>query len=390
MKMLRVLKLNGKFVLLRVDINSDVVGGKVIISERIKECVKTIRYLKEKKARVVVLAHQGNVGKSDFVGLGQHAKFISKFVKVRFVKDVVGEKAQKSIKSLKDGEVLLLDNVRFVDDEFNPDKKDNLLIKNLVPLFDFYVNDAFSVCHRNHTSIVGFPKYLESVCGLLLEKELNALKKVSMKGAVYILGGAKPESNVKLLKGNKVLSCGFFGQICLISKGKDLGFQNEFLKKEALVKGDYKELLKNIKKKLKNVEMPVDFAVRVNNKRKEFLLSEFPLGYQIDDIGERTIEKYIKIIKKVPAVYMKGPAGYASDKIFSKGTISLLRAVLESKAFSLVGGGHLSDAIYKYKLPVKRFNHISLSGGALLDYIAGEKLVGLKALGWYKSFKRNN
>ncbi len=380
MKTLKDFHFKDKLVLLRVDINSDVSKGKVLLSERIIEASKTIKEFKKKKAKIVVLAHQGNPGKKDFLNLKQHAKLLSKYTKVKFVEDVCGKKAIEAIKKIKSGEAILLDNVRFIKDEFNPKKKNNTLLKNLSPLFDIYVNDAFSVCHRNHTSIIGFPKQIPSCIGPLVKAELKALEKVSMKNCLYILGGAKPESNIKLLKGNRVLACGLFGQMCLVADGKDLGYQNRYLEKNTLVKGDYKKFKLKLKKKLKNVETPIDFAVIKNNSRKEFLLKDFPLEYEIEDIGKNTIKKYIEEIKKAKVIYMKGPAGFSADKRFAKGTASLLKAVASSKAFSLVGGGHLSDTIKKYKLPKKKFGHVSLSGGALLNYVAGEKLPGIEAL----------
>src|SRR3989339_893560 len=313
MKFIKDFNFENKLVLLRADLNSDVKGENIILSQRIIEAVKTINELKKKKARVVIIAHQGN-----------------------------------------------------------PEKD------------DFYINDAFSVSHRNQISIVGFPRTLPSCAGLLFEKEIKALEKISMKNCLYILGGAKPESNIKLLKGNKVLSCGLFGQMCLVAQGKNLGYQNKFLEKATLNKGNYQDFLLKLKKKLKNVLTPLDFAVNFNGKRKEFLLSEFPNNYEIEDIGEETIKKYVYEIKKAKAIYMKGPAGFSQDEKFSKGTVELLKAISKSKAFTLVGGGHLSDTIEKYKLPIKKFSHISLSGGALLNYIAGEKLPGLEALGYYE------
>ncbi len=381
-KTLKDFNLKNKKVLLRVDINSDVKEEtkKILLSERIKQASLTIKYLKNKKACVVILAHQGNQGKENFLNLSQHAKLLNKYVKIKFVNDILEEKAIGAINQLKPGEAILLDNIRFIEDEFTPEKSDNIIIKTLAPLFDIYVNDAFSVCHRNQTSIVSFPKYLPSCAGLLLEKELNALKKISIKNCIYVLGGAKPEENIKLLKGNKVLACGLFGQLCLIAKGKNLGYQNEFLKKATLIKQNYNEFLSKLNEKLANVETPVDFAVNKNKKRAEYPLEQFPLNYKIEDIGKKTMKKYSEIIKKAPAVYMKGPAGNTSEKQYSKGTFEILKAVASCKGFTLIGGGHLSDAIVKSKIPIKKFGYVSLSGGALLNYIAGEKLPGLEAL----------
>jgi len=282
------------------------------------------------------------------------------------------------------GEAILLENVRFVKDEFNPRKKGNVLLKNLVPLSDVYVNDAFSVSHRNHTSLTGFAKKLPSCAGFLIEKELNALRKIFVKNCLYILGGVKPGSIMKLLGKNKVIATGLFDSFCLIVKGKDLGYQNKVLKKLAFFNEGFEKAKLKLRRKLKNIETSIDFAVDKNKKRVEYDLDDFPMNYQIKDIGKKTIKKHIKEIKKAKAIFMKGDVGMAMEKNFSKGTVELLRAVSDSKAFTIIGGGSLNDTIRKYKIPKKKFNHVSLSGGALSNYLAGEKLPGLKALGYYK------
>ena len=375
MKTLSDFNFKNKIVLLRADLNSDVKNKKIILSERIKESAETISELKRKKARVVVIAHQGRQGKSDFLSLKQHAKMLNKYTKIRFVSDTIGKKATNAIQNLKSGEAILLENLRFLKEEFHPRK--NKLVKILSELCDVYVNDAFSVCHRKQTSIVSFPKYMPSYAGRLLEKEITALKKVQLKKCLYILGGAKPEDNLILLRGNKVLACGLFGQLCTIAKGKNLGAQNKYLKKEIK---NYSSILKKLKKKLKNVQTPLDFAVKVKGKRKEILLEQFPSKYEIFDIGKKTQELFKKEIREAKEICMKGPAGFASEKQFAKDTFEILKTIAQNKGFSIIGGGHLSDAIEKSKISKTKFNHISLSGGALLNYIAGKKLPGLEAL----------
>lgn len=378
MKNLSDFSFKNKTVLLRADLNSNVIKGKVCLSERIRESVTTIKELKKKKAKVVVIAHQGRPKKADFTSLRQHAKHLNKFVKVKFIEDITGKRARNAIKNLKAGEVLLLENIRFEKNEFKPEKgKNNKLIKRLTPMFDIYVNDAFSVCHRKQTSVISFPKYLPGCAGRLLERELKALNKIKLRNTLYVLGGAKPEDDLKLLKGNKVLACGLFGQVCLIAKGKKLGAQNKYLSNNGVLDN---KLIKRLKKKLQNVRTPLDFAVKVNGKRKELKLNEFPSKYEIFDIGKDTTNNYVGEIKKVKSIYMKGPAGFSSDKKFSKGTVKILKAISKNKGFSLIGGGHLSDTIKKYKINKKKFGYVSLSGGALLRYVAGEKLPGLEVL----------
>jgi len=373
MKNFSKLNIKNKTVLLRADINSDFVNGKVLMSERIKRATDTIKILKKKGAKIVVVAHQGRPGKDDFISLKSHAKFLNKYTKLKFIDDIIGKKAITAIKDLKPKHAILLENIRFIKDEFKPEKKQKNKLIKLTKLAEYYINDAFSVCHRNQTSITLLPKYMKSCAGPNLLKEFNALKKIKVKNTLYILGGAKPKDNIKLLKKNKVLACGLFGQVCLINKGKNLGAQNKYLKKEKI-------LIKIQKSKLKNVLTPIDFAVKVNRKRKELSLKEFPSKYEIFDIGKKTQEKYKKIISKAKAIYMKGPAGFCGDKRFCKGTNTLLKAIAKSKAYSIIGGGHLGDAIKKSKVPENKFAHVSLSGGALLRYIAGEKLPGLEVL----------
>ena len=376
MKTLSTFNFNNKIVLLRTDLNSDVVRKKVLESEKIKESARTIKELKKRKTKVVIVAHQGRPGKSDFLSLRQHAKQLNKYTKVKFVSDVLGERAEGAIKNLKPGEALLLENIRFEKDEFKPGK--NKIVKFFLSLVDIYVNDAFSVCHRNQTSVVSFPRYLPNCAGLLLEKEIKAVKQNKMKDCLYILGGAKPEDNIKLLgKGRKVLACGLFGQLCVIAKGENLGTQNKYLKKEKILTGKIKS---ELKKKLKNVSTPIDFAVKVNGRRKELFVEEFPSKYEIFDIGSETMKNYVQEIRKAKAIFMKGPAGFCADKKFCEGTFEILKAIADSRSYSVIGGGHLSNAIKQSKIPKNKFNHISLSGGALLRYLAGERLPGLEAL----------
>lgn len=376
--------IKSKIVLLREDLNSEVSNGKVLFSERIKESAKVIKILMGKGAKVVVIAHQGRKGEKDFTSLNQHAKLLNRSVKIKFVPDIIGKKAEMAIKELKSGEAILLENIRKLNDEFKT-RGDNKFISKLSKWCDIYVNDAFSVSHREQASVVSFPKYMDSYAGPLLEREINALKKISLKNCLFILAGAKPEDNLMLLNKNKVLACGLFGQMCLVARGKNLGAQNLYLKKNI---SDYNSSIKKLKEKLnkmgKLVETPIDFAVKENGKRKELLIEEFPSQYEIYDIGKKTQEKFISEIKNAKSVYMKGPAGFYSDNRFFTGTKALLEAISKSHAFSLLGGGQLSDAVAKSKIPLKKFGYISLSGGALLQYLSGKRLPGLEALGFYK------
>ena len=314
---------SGKRVLVRVDLNSEVSDGKIQMSDRISESAKTIAELCKKGARVVVLAHQGRLGDEDFTSLEQHAKLLNKIVKIKFVDDVIGEKALSEISSLKDGQAILLENVRGLKEESDGGAENNL-VRTLAGHFYLYVNDAFSVSHREQTSITGFPKVLPSCIGRTMEQELNALGHLDkMKNALFILGGSKTD-NVLLMKKKKVITCGVYGHLCLVAKGNDLGAQNKFLEKTVK---DYSAVLADLKKVVLGVRTPMDLAVNANGRRKELAISEFPSEYEVFDIGSRTISLYKDLIKNSEAVFMKGTAGYCEDAKFCFGTRELLNAI---------------------------------------------------------------
>ena len=367
--------LKGEKILLRVDLNSEIINKKISINERIKEHAKTIDELKKKKARVVVLAHQGRPGDKDFTTLKKHSELINKITKIKFVDDIIGKKAVNNIKNLKDGEALLLDNVRAVPDEFSSDYKDNSLIKVLTPLFDFYFNDALSVSHRTQTSVTGFPKFLKSGVGRVLEKELVNLEKINLKECLFILAGSKPKDNISLIDYKKIITGGLFGFLCNRAEGYNLGKYNKNIEK-------YKELIPKIKERIKKsgINNPIDFAYELKGKRKEGKLSDLPINHNLYDIGTETINLYKKEIKKAKSIYLKGTIGYSEKEIFNKGTREIFKAIADSKAFSVIGGGHSSAALERLKINKSKIGYISLSGGALVHYLAGEKLPGLDVL----------
>ncbi|MEM7816349.1 MAG: phosphoglycerate kinase [Candidatus Aenigmatarchaeota archaeon] len=389
-KTLDSVDLKNKAILLRVDINSPIKNGKVVMNDRIKEHVKTIKELLKKKAKVTILAHQGRKGDDDYMeSLEQHAKLLSKTLgkKITYVDDIYG--AIERIKSLKPGEAILLKNVRALDEEtlkLTPEEHaKSKLVTTLSPLFDYFVQDAFSVCHRSQASVVGFAKVIPTIIGRVLEKELISLSKIErLKEGTFILGGAKIEECVILLKyieknkiDTKVLSAGVFSLACAIAKGYDVGNENRV--DENIVK-EIKEIMKSV-----DISLPKDFAIEdEKGKRKEIKFEELPTDEKILDIGKETMKEYCEIIRKSKFIFLKGPVGKYEDKRFRLGTKIILNAVANSKAYSIIGGGNTLDAINLLKIPKSKFSHISLGGGALLEYIAGEKLPGLEVIGFYK------
>ncbi len=365
--------LKGKTILLRVDLNSEIKNGKVVLSDRIIKHAETIKFLKNKKAKVVVLAHQGRKDERDFLSLKQHCKLLNKFVKIGFVDDIIGAKAVSEIKNLREGNAILLENVRFLKEEDDLNLK-NKFVKTLSEILDYYINDALSICHREQASIVSFPKIIPGFIGPVLEEELENIKKIKIENSLLILGGAKIENNLISLskRGSEVLPGGLFAPLVSISRGINLGEENKILKNEI----KFSKVIKGNKK----IISPLDFAVEINGKREEFNISEFPKNYKILDIGKKTIEEYKKIISKSKNIFMRGTVGYCEDDKFSLGTYEILKAIKNSSARTFVAGGNTLIAIKRFGMNKKDFDYISLSGGALVEYLIGGKLPGLEVL----------
>ncbi|MDP1695858.1 MAG: phosphoglycerate kinase [archaeon] len=385
-----------KKVLLRIDINSPIVNGKVLDSPRFKESTETINELSKKGARIVIIAHQGRKGKSDFLSLNQHARLLSRYTnkKVQYVNYLFNSFAINKINSLNNGEILLLKNVRDFEDEINPKLKTNHY-KEFCKNFDIYVNDAFPASHRTHGSIVIPPKILPSCMGRAFEKELIALKNFHLKTSkkiAFLLGGSKAEDYLPLFsilknKHNKILVSGVFANLILVAKGHNLGYETKWLKEQG-----YNSLIPKLKTLCKKYEkqiiLPTDFAVNgiqpeKAKKRIVKSLDEAPFNQKIWDVDKNTVNLFKENLRGMDSIFMKGPLGYSEISQFSNSTIDILKFLSnfsrKKNTFTLLGGGHLSTTIQKYNIP-NTFSHISTSGGALIAYLSGEKLPGIEAL----------
>ena len=395
-KTLKNFKLKNKKVLLRLDLNSPVVDGKVEDSPRIKEGAETIELLAKEGAKIAVIAHQGRKGDRDFVPLVQHADLLKKYTSasIEYVDDLFSQTAQEKIDSLKPGQTIILKNVREFDDEKNLKDKNNRY-KSLCKLFDVYINDAFSVCHREQGSIILTAKYLPSCMGPHLQKEVESIKKFdpkSSKKGIFFIGGQKIEDyipifNVLKNKKNIVIASGVLANLFYVSIGKDLGYENTTVKangQEPLI-----PILKKLYKKYpQQIILPIDFAIgdpdiKKATTRIEATIENAPFKEKIWDIGSKSIEIYKKHLSNADTVFMKGPLGYSELPQFSKATVEILSYISkvskENGVFSLLGGGHLTTSIQKYNIQ-DNFSHISTSGGALIAFISGEKLPGIEVL----------
>lgn len=380
-----------KFVLLRVDINSPVVKKKPLDNPRIKESAETIKHLIKNKAKLVIIAHQGRKGDADFIPLKDHARLLSKYSKskIKYVDYLFEIEAIREIKKLKKGSAILLKNVREYEDEKNTDAHLNRY-HHFSKHFDLFVNDAFSVSHRKQGSIIIPPKEISAFAGISLQNEISALSKFNLndKKTIFFVGGSKIEDYLPIFdnldnKNNKVIASGLLANLFIIATGKNLGFDNVFAKENG-----YMEIVPKLKEILdkykEQIILPVDFAVEgKGKKREEHLLAEFPIKKKILDVGHKSVEIFIRELQEANAIFMKGPLGYSELKEFSYATTAVLneisKATKSKKIFSLLGGGHLTTTVEKYKIP-NNFSHVSLSGGALIAFISGQKLPGLDVL----------
>ncbi len=379
----------GKTVVMRAGIDTNVVSGKIVPGARLCEQAKSIKLLAEKKAKIVVIAHQGREGKVDFISLEQHRDFLEKEtgLKIGFAK--WSENYSEKIAALREGEVLLMENVRFNKDETEEksavEHSQSAWVKAIALGADLFVQNAFSVCHRSHASVVGFTPLLSSFVGPLLEKELSALDKIGgfEKNRLLVLGGAKPKDSLKMLsamlengKMDSAIVGGLFGNILTEASGKRLGKSTEFLKQKR-----FYELVEPAKKILSDFEgkilLPVDFAADDNGNRKNVSIEELPSELEIFDIGDRTIGLFKEKIAKAELIVFNGPMGVYEKEAFQNGTREVLGAIAESDAFSLLGGGDTETALGITGIDKEKFSHISLAGKALLYKFLGKELPGL-------------
>jgi len=383
-------ELKDKTVFLRVDMNCpiDPETMEIIGTKRIEEATETIEALSD--AKVVVASHQGRVGNKDYTGMEKHGKVLERLLKkdIKYVQDVIGSAAQNEIKNLKNGEVLLLDNLRLCAEEnyeFSPsDAAKTIMVQRLAKLFDLCVLDSFPSAHRSHPSIVGFPKVLPACAGRIVEhevKKLDEILTVAKAPHVIVLGGAKVLDRLEAIKllikngrADHVLLTGLIGNVFMRAQGRiksALGIkrEEEIVTKAHSLIGEYPDVFST----------PVDVAVDKDGSRVELDVRDVNKGDLVYDIGPKTIEHYNKIISGAGTVFISGPPGFFEKKQFSYGTKALLEGVANSMATTIVSGGHLNSALKKYGL-IEKINHTSTAGGALVLYLTGERLPMIQSL----------
>ncbi len=388
-KTVKDIDVTGKQVLDRVDFNVplDINTGAISNDTRIRASVPTINYLTQHKAKVILCSHLGSPkGVQKEFSLAPMAKRLSEILQrpVAFASDCIGAVAEDAVRKLKEGDVLLLENLRFHPEE---EKNDPNFAKALASLADVYVNDAFSTSHRAHASMVGVTAYLPAVAGLLLEKELATMGKAlnqPIRPFAMILGGAKVSDKIGVLDNvvNKVdilLIGGGIATTFLKAKGSDVGgslVENDKLQ----VAG---EIMERAKKNNVKLVLPVDVVatdkIAAGAKTKVGSLSEVPPGWIIADIGPKTIENFSREIKRAKTIIWNGPMGVYEIQAFSGGTRAVAKLLASLDAITVVGGGSTAEVVEDMGL-VNRLTHVSMGGGASLTFLEGKTLVAVAPL----------
>src|SRR3989344_2055146 len=390
-KSIRELKnLKGRRVLLRVDFNVPISkNGKIDKSEdyRIVQTLPTIKYLIKRRAKIIILAHLGRPeGKVvEKLRLDPVAVRLARLLKQGVYKSdgILGRGVEKKIAILKPGEVLMLENIRFDKREEASDKN---FAQKLAKLGDVYVNDAFGVCHRDQASVSTIQNYLSSYAGLLLENELKNLSAAidkPLKPLTVIIGGAKISTKIKLIQkflkiADHVLLGGALANTVLHVMGVAVG--------KSLVEPKMYPVLRKIKLTDNQLRVPLDGVMAKSYQAKVGrldALADVQADELILDVGPDTIKLYEKIIKSSKMIIWNGPMGLIETPFFAKGTKSLVRLLAKSKAKTIVGGGE-SVAIIRQLGLDKKFSFISTGGGAMLAFLEGKKLPGLKKIATIK------
>ena len=394
----------GKTVLCRVDINQPVDKATDTLKSinRIRGCVPTIRELSDKGAKVVLMAHQGSdIEYKNFYTTRPHAKVLQELLErpVQFIDDVCGPAAREAIKNLKEGEILLLDNVRFQSEEqtlfemklklSHEDQAKTQVVTKLAPLGDLYVCDAFAAAHRDQPTLCGFEQVLPSAMGRLFEAEYCAVSKVMENPehpCVFVLGGAKISDAFLMMEtvlsggaADTVLTGGLVGNILLAAKGEVIG-QGSL---DFIYKSNYGEFIEKAKtiyaRYADKIVLPTDLGYVGNGVRRECRIGAVPTEICAVDIGSETARQYESIILAAKTVFVNGPMGIFEQPETELGTKTVFEALGNTAGYTVVGGGDSVTAAAKYQVKDK-LGYVCTGGGALIRFLTGEELPVVKAL----------
>ena len=385
--------LKGKKVLVRVDLNVPMKNGSITETSRIVKILPTLKFLIEKEAKIIILSHIGRPKGKIISGMSLEpiSKKLSQLlnIEVLFNKKKINEETLLEINKQANGSVMMMENIRFYEEE---EKNDDFFSKKISNLGDIYVNDAFSCSHRAHSSIEGITKYIPSYCGLQFIEEINALKKITSeitKPITCIIGGSKISTKIKIISNlikifDNIIIVGGMGNALLKNTGVNIG--------KSICDGSYKSLVGKILEQSKvhncSIYSPLDVVVsqKLDGNATIKGVNEIKNDEMILDIGPKTINLIEKIINSSNTLLWNGPAGYFENPNFANGTKKILEIISNKKSkekiYSVAGGGETVAVINKFKKS-SSFNFVSTAGGAFLEYLEGKELPGIKALGKY-------
>lgn len=388
-KTIKDIDVNGKRVFCRVDFNVPMKDGKVTDETRIRAALPTIQYLSEQGAKVILASHLGRPkGEAkEELRLTPVAQKLSELAgkEVRKTDEAYGEAVKNEIDNMDNGDILLLENVRFYPGE---EKNDDQLAKEFAALADVYVNDAFGAAHRAHASTEGIAKYLPAAAGFLMEKELDVLGKAISnpeRPFTAIIGGAKVKDKIDVIdhlldKVDNLIIGGGLAYTFIKAKGHEIG--------KSLLEEDKIELAKQFMKKAEekgvNFLMPVDAIIAdrfaEDAEAKEVSIEEIPADWLALDIGPKTSDLYKQTIQSSKLVIWNGPMGVFEMEKFAAGTKAVAEALAEAgDTYSVIGGGDSAAAVEQFGL-AEQMSHISTGGGASLEFMEGKQLPGVVAL----------
>jgi len=378
----------GKKILVRCDFNVPMTDGNIDDTKRIVEALPTIKYLSEKGGKVILCSHLGRPkdGFEAKYSLAPVAKKISELLNKEIIMadDVIGDDAKTKAVALKDGDIMLIENVRFHKEE---EKNEVGFSKALASLADLYVNDAFGTAHRAHSSTAGVADYLPAVGGYLINKELSIMGQALLnpkRPFVAILGGAKVSDKIGVInnlleKVDSIIIGGAMAYTFIKARGGNIG--------SSLCENDKIDLALEIMDKAKakgvNLRLPIDHVAAdgfKNDANTQICNGEgIPTGWEGLDIGPEAIKEFSKIIKDAKTIVWNGPMGVFEFDNFAVGTKEVAKAVAESGAISIIGGGDSAAAVEKLGFADK-VTHISTGGGAALEFLEGLELPGVACL----------
>jgi phosphoglycerate kinase len=398
-------EVRGRTVLLRPDINSpiDLATGKIADENRLDKSLPTIADLADAGARVVIIAHQGDtLDYHNLVSMAEHAEKLSTKLNrpVKFIDDVAGPAARSAIGALENGEILLLENIRILAEEVSTfesavkltpeEMTKTYLVRNLAPLVDLYVNDAFAAAHRNAPSLVGFQELLPSAGGRLLVDEVNTLSSVAEnpeRPCLFVLGGLKISDAftmmAKVLRdgtADTIITSGVTANVMLWARGVDIGEPSKKFITDRSLEAFLPQAAEWQTEFGDRIQVPTDLAVAGDDgSRVELQVVNLPTDRLLIDIGSETIARYRKLIEEASTIFVNGPAGVYESVAGEPGTRSLWEAVARAKGRSVIGGGDTVASARRF-VDLNDIGFVSTGGGALVRFLSGQALPMLEAM----------